>query len=49
MKMFTKAKRSAISGLRKKVFTEINYLVICGNGSDFQAQITFLHHRYTKY
>jgi hypothetical protein len=29
--MFTTAKRITIWGLRKKVFTEFNYRVICGN------------------
>jgi hypothetical protein len=37
MKMFTTAKRITIWGLRKKVFTEFNYLVICGNAYDFKA------------
>jgi hypothetical protein len=37
--MFTSAKRSAIWGLRKKVFTEFNYPVICRNGSHFLAKV----------
>jgi hypothetical protein len=42
MKMFNIANRSAILGLRKKLFTELKYIVICGIAHDLSA--TFYHH-----
>jgi hypothetical protein len=43
-KIVIKAKRSAIYGLRKKVFTEFNYLVIGGNVYEFDARVLLRLH-----